>query len=93
MKGADIGLGWIDDNGQLHFQVNILSFSPFHLSHVSVQDRYAYDFVRPVMDNTTVDWFGLRGQHMDGWTAIQFTRALDTCDVMDVPIKVCHLLF
>ena len=23
MTGADIGLGWIDQKGQLHFQVNI----------------------------------------------------------------------
>ena len=43
------------------------------------------------MDNTTIDWFGLRGRQMDGWTAIQFTRALDTCDIMDVSIKVCYL--
>ena len=28
---------------------------------------------------------------MNGWTAIQFSRALDTCDRMDVPIRVCYL--
>jgi len=42
----------------------------------------------PLIDNTTQDWYALRGQEQNGWTAIQFTRALDTCDSMDVAIKV-----
>ncbi len=42
-----------------------------------------------MVDNTTIDWFGLRGREENGWTAIQFHRALDTCDTMDVTIKVC----
>ncbi|CAF1122491.1 unnamed protein product [Rotaria sp. Silwood1] len=70
MKGADIGLGWIDQSGQVHFQ-----------------DRYAYNFSRPVIDDTTIDWFALQGHEENGWTAIQFKRFLDTCDSMDVPIK------
>jgi hypothetical protein len=45
-----------------------------------------------MIDNTTIDWFGLRGREENGWTAIQFHRALDTCDTMDVPIKVCSLI-
>ncbi|CAF3621213.1 unnamed protein product [Rotaria sp. Silwood1] len=28
------------------------------------------------------------GREQDGWTAIQFNRRLNTCDSMDVPIKV-----
>ncbi|CAF4706165.1 unnamed protein product, partial [Rotaria magnacalcarata] len=39
------------------------------------------------MDNTTQDWFLLKGQEQNGWTAIQFKRSLDSCDPMDVPIK------
>ncbi|CAF2811760.1 unnamed protein product [Rotaria sp. Silwood2] len=70
MKGADIGLGWIDQSGQVHFQ-----------------DRYAYNFSRPIIDNTTKDWFAIQGREQNGWTAIQFKRFLDTCDRMDVPIK------
>jgi hypothetical protein len=42
-----------------------------------------------MIDNTTIDWFGLQGREQNGWTAIQFKRSLDTCDIMDVPIKVC----
>ncbi|CAF4370643.1 unnamed protein product [Rotaria sp. Silwood2] len=72
MIGADIGLGWIDQSGQLHFE-----------------DRYAYGFYQPMVDNTTQDWFGLQGHEVNGWTAIQFKRLLDTCDIMDYPIKVC----
>jgi len=40
------------------------------------------------MDNTTQNWFLLQGQEQNGWTAIQFKRYFDTCDPMDVPIKV-----
>jgi len=43
-----------------------------------------------MIDNTTTDWFALQGREQNGWTAIQFKRLLDTCDTLDVPIKVCH---
>ncbi|CAF4482771.1 unnamed protein product, partial [Rotaria sp. Silwood2] len=70
MKGADIGVGWVDSKGNVHFQ-----------------DRYASDFAKPMIDNTTTDWFAIRGREQNGWTAIQFKRLLDTCDSMDYPIK------
>ncbi|CAF4133963.1 unnamed protein product [Rotaria magnacalcarata] len=53
------------------------------------QDRYSFGRARPMIDNTTIDWFGLQGRESSGWTAIQFKRLLDTCDVMDVAIKFC----
>ncbi|CAF4108437.1 unnamed protein product [Rotaria sp. Silwood2] len=40
-----------------------------------------------MVDSTTQDWFGLQGREVNGWTAIQFKRLLDTCDIMDYPIK------
>ncbi len=52
------------------------------------QDRFAFDKVKPLVDNTTQNWFVLQGQEQNGWTAIQFKRYFDTCDPMDVPIKV-----
>ena len=76
MTGADIGLGWVDQTGQVHFQ-----------------DRYAKNYTRPIVDTTTSDWFGLQGREENGWTAIQFKRLLDTCDTMDVPIKVRHQFY
>ncbi|CAF5170487.1 unnamed protein product, partial [Rotaria sp. Silwood1] len=54
---------------------------------VHIQDRYAFANGRPMIDNTTIDWFALQGREASGWTAIQFKRLLDTCDIMDVPIK------
>ncbi|CAF3785266.1 unnamed protein product [Rotaria sp. Silwood1] len=75
MKGADIGVGWVDNMGKVHFQ-----------------DRYAFDYVKPIIDNTTTDWYALQGREQNGWTAIQFKRLIDTCDSMDVPIKVCYCL-
>jgi len=44
--------------------------------------------VIPIVDNTTTNWFGLQGREENGWTVIQFKRAIDTCDKMDVVIKV-----
>ncbi|CAF1072713.1 unnamed protein product [Didymodactylos carnosus] len=71
MKGADIGLGWVDQKGTVHFQ-----------------DRHAVGEQRPLIDNTSSDWFALNGKEENGWTAIQFKRKLDTCDSLDYPIKL-----
>ncbi|CAF0896019.1 unnamed protein product [Adineta steineri] len=54
---------------------------------VYLQDRHAVGNTRPILDNTTQDWFVLQGREKDGLTAIRFKRLLDTCDSMDVPIK------
>ncbi|CAF4394289.1 unnamed protein product [Rotaria sp. Silwood2] len=54
--------------------------------NVYLQDRYATTNARPVLDNSTQDWFLLQGREKDGWTVIQFKRLLDTCDSMDFPI-------
>ncbi|CAF3530107.1 unnamed protein product, partial [Rotaria sp. Silwood2] len=51
-------------------------------------DRYALSTITPIVDNTTNDWFALQGREQNGWTAIQFKRSFDTCDSMDVSIKV-----
>lgn len=48
----------------------------------------AFGFSKPLIDNTTTDWFALQGREQNGWTSIQFKRLLDTCDTMDVSIKV-----
>jgi hypothetical protein len=45
-----------------------------------------------VIDNGTADWIGIQGREQDGWTAIEFQRLIDTCDPMDVPIKVKKLV-
>ncbi|CAF1091171.1 unnamed protein product [Rotaria sp. Silwood1] len=71
MTGSDIGVGWVDRAGTLHFQ-----------------DRYARNFSKPSIDSTSTDWIGLRGREENGWTAIQFKRLLETCDDMDVSIKL-----
>ena len=95
MKGADIAVAWVDSSGQAHIQVYDKCFA-FELKCISVglilkksfQDRFAFDKAKPIIDNTTQDWFVLQGQEQDGWTAIQFKRYFDSCDLMDVPIKV-----
>ena len=53
-----------------------------------LKDRFAFGKTKPMVDNTTQDWFLLRAQEKNGWTATQFKRAFDSCDPMDVPIKV-----
>ncbi|CAF0875388.1 unnamed protein product [Adineta ricciae] len=54
---------------------------------VVLQDRYASGESKPMIDDTTQDWFALQGREQNGWTAIQFKRLLDTCDPMDYTIK------
>lgn len=44
--------------------------------------------MKPVVDNTTQDWFLVQGKEENGWTAIKFRRYFDSCDPMDVPIRV-----
>ncbi|CAF3224386.1 unnamed protein product, partial [Rotaria sp. Silwood2] len=57
------------------------------LGKVTIQDRHAFGKSKPMIDNTTQDWFALQGREQNGWTAIQFKRSFDTCDNMDYPIK------
>ena len=90
MKDADIGVGWIDNQGKVYFQVFQEKFSLSLISFSILKDRYSFDFVRPVIDNTTNDWIPIQGKESNGWTAIQFKRLLDTCDSMDYPIKVFY---
>ncbi|CAF1570125.1 unnamed protein product, partial [Adineta ricciae] len=52
-----------------------------------IEDRFAFGKTKPMIDNTTQDWFLLDAQEKNGWTATQFKRAFDSCDPMDVPIK------
>ncbi|CAF1307283.1 unnamed protein product [Rotaria sordida] len=51
-----------------------------------IQDRYAYNHSRPIIDDGEANWIVLQGREVNGWTAIQFKRKFDTCDPMDVPI-------
>ncbi|CAF1311025.1 unnamed protein product [Adineta ricciae] len=52
-----------------------------------IEDRFVFGKTKPMIDNTTQDWFLLGAQEKNGWTATQFKRAFDSCDPMDVPIK------
>ena len=44
-----------------------------------------------MIDDTTQDWFALQGREQSGWTAIQFKRSFDTCDIRDYPVKVSNI--
>ena len=79
----DRSVGQVVRRGTISISIDGLS-----LLRSSSQDRYAYGTSQPVVDNTTADWFGIQGREQSGWTAIQFRRLLDTCDTMDVPIRV-----
>ena len=91
MTDVDISVGWINLAGQLFSQVDSENFLITNQQFI-LQDRYAIGNQEPVIDNTTTDWFALQGIEQDGWTAIQFKRKIDTCDSMDVPIKVTQIL-
>ena len=53
-----------------------------------LQDRFATDrFLPPIDENQ--DWFLVSGEEENGYTILEFTRNLTTCDETDLDIKVC----
>ena len=41
-----------------------------------------------MIDTNGTDWFVHQGQQVNGWTAIQFSRSIQSCRSMDVSIRV-----
>ena len=57
-------------------------------AHVCIlQDRFATDRYLPPVDESQ-DWFLVSGEEENGYTIMEFTRKLTTCDDKDLTIKV-----
>ena len=58
-----------------------------------VQDRYAEGSFLPSVDSSQ-DWFLLNGEEENGYTILEFSRNLTTCDENDLNIQVptSHIL-
>ena len=52
-----------------------------------LKDRYAETRVRPPIDKSQ-DWFLISGEEENGFTILEFSRNLTTCDTKDLEIKV-----
>ena len=52
-----------------------------------LQDRFAIDRFLPAVDESQ-DWFLVSGEEENGYTVLEFTRNLSTCDNNDLDIKV-----
>lgn len=52
-----------------------------------LQDRFAIDRYLPSVDESQ-DWFLVSGVEENGYTILEFTRKLTTCDDKDLTIKV-----
>ena len=52
-----------------------------------VQDRYAERRVLPPID-ASQDWFLSFGEEEDGYTILEFSRNLTTCDPKDLDVDV-----
>ena len=52
-----------------------------------MQDRFAVDRYLPPVDESQ-DWFLVSGEEENGYTILEFTRNLTTCDKYDLVIKV-----
>ena len=52
-----------------------------------LQDRFAVDRYLPPVDESQ-DWFLVSGEEENGYTILEFTRNLTTCDDNDLDIKV-----
>ena len=53
----------------------------------SFQDRFADGRALPPIDESQ-DWFLISGEQDDGFTVLEFSRNLTTCDPRDLEIKV-----
>ena len=88
MEDADVGLGWVDASGKLYFEVRDGRIVVRCIDLLLPRIDMSVITDKTVLDETTQDWFGLQGREENGWTAIQFKRLIDTCDKLDVRIKV-----
>ena len=52
------------------------------------QDRFAFDRLRPPPVDPSQDWFLVSGEEENGYTVLEFTRNLTSCDVNDLNIEV-----
>ena len=52
-----------------------------------MQDRYAESRALPSVDDSQ-DWSLIRGKEKNGYTILEFTRSLITCDEKDLDITV-----
>ena len=59
---------------------------------LSLQDRFAVDRFLPPTDESQ-DWFLVSGEEENGYTILEFTRNLTSCDENDLDIKVCLMQF
>ena len=59
---------------------------------LSLQDRYAERRVLPRRD-ASQDWFLSFGEEEDGYTILEFSRNLTTCDSKDLNIDVSLKFF
>ena len=57
------------------------------ITTIMLQDRYAAGRMLPSIDSSQ-DWFLISGKEVDGFTTLEFTRNLTTCDSQDLDIKV-----
>ena len=68
---------------------------PIHPSIIEfffIQDRYAVAEALPPIDESQ-DWSLLRGQEMNGYTILEFTRNWVTCDERDRIVAVRKLVY
>ena len=56
-----------------------------------LQDRFAVDRFLPPIDESQ-DWFLVSGEEENGYTVLEFTRNLTSCDENDLDIKVHAVL-
>ena len=103
MPNSDIVMGWVDDSGKGYLQVSeigklqIQSWLDHSLNyfqnvvlHTCIpKDRFAEFRATPAID-TQQDWELTGAEEENGYTTLQFTRKLVTCDDRDMDIMVVN---
>ena len=108
MPGSDVIIGWVDQTGEVQFMVRINSLYVqairytmrsvwtctciVHTDYMyALQDRYATGRFLPPVD-LSQDWFLVSGEEENGYTILEFTRNLTSCDMNDLNIEVNALI-
>ncbi len=104
MVGSDVVIGWVESEGTVQFHVSnyhqcergsvsmlyncYCLFSLFLL----IQDRYAEQEALPPID-ASQDWFLISGEQENGFTILEFSRNITSCDDRDMNILVSDCIY
>ena len=88
MPGSDVVIAWVNNDGQVFFQVSSSYVLYTKSCTTNLQDRHAIGRFLPPVDDSQ-DWTIISGEEINGRTILEFSRPFLSCDTEnDLNIKV-----